>query len=912
MSNVRYHRFCAAWLLSLAFLGVAAGEAQSTNAPSLSELKRSFVSPPDDARIMMRWWWFGPAVSEPELQREIWKMQEGGIGGFEIQPVYPLELDDPGKGFRNLPWLSNDFLSALRFANHKGRELGMRVDVTLASGWPFGGPHIPVTQASSKLRLVKVDVGSEDRSIAMPSIANGEKLLAIFVAPGTSEKYDASHTTQLPVPTQPNNRLQLPSASPEQRLVLFFVASRTGQMVKRPAIGAEGFVLDHMDKSAVENHLHAVGDRLMRAFGNEPPYAMFSDSLEAYGADWTDDLLEEFRARRGYDLIPRLPALFADAGADSASIRHDWGQTLTELVNERYLQTITAWAAQNHTRFRSQTYGFPAVMLSSNSLVDLPEGEGTQWRSFSTTRWATSGSHLYGKNVTSAETWTWLHSPAFRATPLDMKAEADRMFLQGVNQIVGHGWPYSPGSAGEPGWTLYAAGAFNEHNPWWPVMPELTRYLQRVSYLLRQGEPVTDVAIYVPTDDAWARFTPGQASITELMKQMISGAMTEQVLDAGFNFDYIDSAAIDNRGINYPVLILPRVDRIPLSSYRKIEQYAKNGGKVVALATAPALAPGLVDADRITPQIQTISDNLFRGPSAPGRIVESESSLGGVLKDVLTPDLRTNSSAAQLGFVHRRLSFGDIYFVVNTTNKPVRTDAQFRIQCTECEWWDPMSAKAVPAGSLDLVLAPYESRVLVMTNNKEKSSTPAPTRRQHEEKVLVSLAQDWKIFFPPIQHSEQMSELKSWTENPATRFFSGEAIYDKDVTLSKITPGAKVILDFGEGTPLPPEPDSGAPGMKALINSPVRETASVFVNGKHAGFVWCPPYRLDVTTLLRSGSNHIEIRVANLAINALAGRNLPDYRLLNSRYGERFQPQGMNNLVPLPAGMLGQVRLILY
>src|ERR1700743_95261 len=107
------------------------------------------------------------------------------------------------------------------------------------------------------------------------------------------------------------------------------------------------------------------------------------------------------------------------------------------------------------------------------------------WAQFSCPRWAASAGHLYGHNVISSETWTWLHSPAFRATPLDLKAEADLHFLMGINQLVGHGWPYSPPAAGDPGWTFYAAGALNNKNPWWPVMSDVSRYLQRVSYLLR-------------------------------------------------------------------------------------------------------------------------------------------------------------------------------------------------------------------------------------------------------------------------------------------------------------------------------------------------------------------------------------------------------------------------------------------
>ena len=255
----------------------------------------------------------------------------------------------------------------------------------------------------------------------------------------------------------------------------------------------------------------------MEAFGDHPPYAVFSDSLEVYDSDWTGDLLEQFRQRRGYDLTPYLPALVQDLGPRTSDVRHDWGKTLSELIDEQYLTPVREWAAQHNTRFRSQTYGIPAVTLASNALVDLPEGEGDQWRSFSPTRWASSASHLQGRTVTSSETWTWLHSPAFRATPLDIKAEADLFFLQGINQLIGHGWPYSPKEAGEPGWAFYAAMVLNDHNPWWLVMPDVTRYLQRISYVLRQGQPANDVALLLPTDDAWAQFTPGKASVSESM-----------------------------------------------------------------------------------------------------------------------------------------------------------------------------------------------------------------------------------------------------------------------------------------------------------------------------------------------------------------------------------------------------------
>src|SRR6516164_5084271 len=123
---------------------------------TLVELKRSFENPPDDARIMVRWWWFGPSVTKPELEREMRFMKEGGIGGFEVQPTYALELDNAAKGIKNLPFMSAEFLSMLTFTGEKAKELGLRMDLTLGSGWPFGGPHIPVELASPRLRVAKV------------------------------------------------------------------------------------------------------------------------------------------------------------------------------------------------------------------------------------------------------------------------------------------------------------------------------------------------------------------------------------------------------------------------------------------------------------------------------------------------------------------------------------------------------------------------------------------------------------------------------------------------------------------------------------------------------------------------------------------------------------------------------------
>jgi hypothetical protein len=887
----------------------------------LKLLESTFQSPPDDARVMMRWWWFGPAVTKPELAREMEQMKAGGFGGFEIQPVYALDLDDPKRGFRNLPYLSDEFLDDVRFVNNKARKLGLRVSLTLSSGWPYGGPHTPVTESASALRLIQTAIGKGDESVPVPDLANGESLIGVFLADANWEaKESGEPRVLLPLPRKDSLRFQLTTASTADRKLLWFVSSRTGQQVKRAAIDADGFVLDHFSREAVDDHLHNVADKLMTAFGDGPPYSVFSDSLEVYGADWTPDFLEQFQHRRGYDLLPHLPELFSShPNEESLAVRHDWGKTLTELIDENYLGPINRWAAAHHTLFRSQTYGDPAVSLSSNALVDLPEGEGPQWQQFSYTRWATSASHVYGRPVTSSETWTWLHSPVFRATPLDMKAEADRFFLQGVNQLIGHGWPYSPPSIVEPGWRFYAAGVFNEHNPWWIVMPDVASYLQRTSWVLRQGQPSNDVAMFLPEDDAYSAFTRGKVSLSDLMPQWITPALTQAIEKSGYNFDYIDSAAIAARGIHYPVLILPNVDRISTLTIAKISQYLEGGGMVIALGRLPAHATEFLDDARASEKVAADVRALFDESSSAHKAmyIADVSHLQRALSKMLPADLQLSTPAPEVGFIHRKLVDADVYFIANTGNEPVDTRVTFRAnhqfgECLDADTGHSFAVKMEDHG-FNLRLAAYQSRILLLHDDVSLRHAASDQGSARENSDVVSdLSTHWKIKFGANGEEEDMPNLDSWTRMPGRLYFSGVATYRRTIVLSsKELNGKRLFLEFGVGKSLPEATENvNHPGMQALLDPPIRDAAVIYINGKRAGSLWHPPYELEITSQIKPGRNEIEVHVANTAINLLAGQSLPEYRLLSARYGRRFVPQDLDHLQPLPSGLLGRVELI--
>ncbi|MEO6923311.1 MAG: glycosyl hydrolase, partial [Acidobacteriaceae bacterium] len=288
------------WLVAGVVCGLALSAGVSAQAPkadAVTALRQGFLHPPDAARPMVRWWWFGVAVTKPEILRELEQMEADGIGGAELAFVYPQVVDDPARGLKNLAFLSPEMLDAVHYAQTEGRRLGLRIDVTLCSGWPYGGPHTPLAEAAGKLRVAEVPVAAGMTSAVIPKLAEGDAVVSVevlevredLVAAETGRHPRESHpetwkvgtAIDVPVGMSIRSRSQTSSvtfaASAKKRVAVFFISSHTRQQVKRAAVGAEGFVLDPFSHAAVATHLKDVGEPLVKAFGDTPPYAIFSD-----------------------------------------------------------------------------------------------------------------------------------------------------------------------------------------------------------------------------------------------------------------------------------------------------------------------------------------------------------------------------------------------------------------------------------------------------------------------------------------------------------------------------------------------------------------------------------------------------------------------------------------------------------
>jgi hypothetical protein len=315
---------------------------------------------------------------------------------------------------------------------------------------------------------------------------------------------------------------------------------------------------------------------------------------------------------------------------------------------------------------------------------------------------------------------------------------------------------------------------------------------------------------------------------------------------------------------------------------------------------------------------------LFEGQNSFVHFVADENDhFGRQLNSWAAPDISLATPEPDFGFVHRSVDGAEIYFIANTGNQRINTVARFRRDFSraevEPEWWDPYSGAVYPSTdaanveersqSMTIKLEPYESRVLVFSTRKPPASATSQVSRPLPSPIDWS--EGWKVSFGDTGKEIQMDHLRSWTDDEKTRYFSGLATYVKTVLIPNgvLDRSLELRLDFGEGSVVPFAKPTGN-GIRAWMEAPVREAAVVYVNGKRAGSVWHPPYAVDVTNFLHSGENEIRVVVGNLAINELAGRSLPDYRLLNLRYGARFTAEDMKDIQPVPAGILGHIHLV--
>ncbi|GAA1659203.1 glycosyl hydrolase [Glycomyces endophyticus] len=807
------------------------------------ELAAAFREPPAEARAMVRWWWFGTSITEADIDDQLESMARAGIGGVEAAFVYPLAPAQP-HAFGSPP-----FLALVGHAARRARSLGLRFDLTLGSGWSYGGAHVPAPLAAQRLRWEERPIGPHAARLHLPGRWPGDRPVAAFLADGAPGEHDGAFA---PLELDGDDAAVPPGRGP--RTLLLATAGPTGQQVKRSSTGAEGPVLDHYSHAATAHHLAAVAEPLLEAAGAEHVTAVFCDSLEVYHADWTPDLAAEFRARRGYDPLPHLHHLHAHR-PEGARFRADFHRTLADLLEDRFLAPIHAWARERGVRFRVQNYGAPPARVSGYRHADMIEGEGWGRHSVPRTKWAASAAHHLDTPVVSSETWTWINSPSFRARPIDFKGEAHEHLLAGVNHFIGHGWPASPRGAADPGWAFYASGAITDRNAWWPAAPALFRYLQRLSWAMRQGEHVADLALWLPYEDAYASFGPGEELDLYRRSTALLGDVPAALRRAGHDFDVIDARTP-------AASILRRHKALVIAGATRLSEEDESRIRALAAAGLPVIA---VDADLLPEARRTTAPDLT-----------------GALRDLVTPDAETGHP--DVGVVHRRLDDAELYLLANTGPEPRTATLTPRTPYASWETWDAHDGAATPGhGPIRLALAPYEARIVATS---PRPGPPAPPPPGPADPIRLA---DWH-FTGPDGSTAPVTLPHVWEAHGLT---GTTGTYTAAVELHAPLP-TRLVLGTA-GLPVPARTARQPQSFQAHAAEPLAAVAVAVVNGTEAGVLWDLPCELDLGDRLREGENRIELRVHGTSVPAMRSDAWQRvYTDATAAHGRRFAMQEMD------------------
>ena len=880
-----------------------------------------------------RWWWLGSAVDKENLRANLREYAQTGIGSLEITPIYGVK----GNESRELQFLSQPWMEALKFTEEEGKRNGILIDMNAGTGWPFGGPNVPLEEAACKAVIVdtvltgvkfsNVDIAAPEKERKYSTLqkviafkqcsesstqcsAGKEKREAIDITEYVKDgklnwipQLNTKHSTL-------NTKKSLNTESSRWRIIALYIG-RTRQKVKRAAPGGEGYVIDHFDRTAVKHYL----ENLEKAFAatNTPyPHTFFNDSYEVYGADWTPTLLDEFKRRRGYALESKLDKLI-DNDPQTLS---DYRETLGDMLLENFTEQWTAWAHSHGAKTRNQAHGSPANLIDVYAAVDIPEIEGFGLSEFgirglrrdsgytrkndsdvSMLKYASSAAHITGKRLTSSETFTWL-TEHFRTSLSQMKPDIDLMFTCGVNHMFFHGTTYSPQNDPWPGWKFYASVDMSPTNSIWRDAPELMAYIDRCQRFLQMGTPDNDFLMYLPVRDMWKQNFDGkrllQFDIHSMAKKSPEFIKDVLAVDRmGYDVDYIS-------------------DRYLLGT--------------TCIGGVLRTAAGTCYRGLILPTGCTLPENVRLH-------LDSLKAQGAHI--IYNIDAATLQSAAQpeqmrlegLRAIRRNNDNGHHYFIVNLTPADISKRMPLSVECSTATWYNPMNGDITPADiNADGVLISLrsgESRILRIWNYEfgitnlsakadeklnnyeliQNSNNSSSQRSENNSSFVIrhstlSISSPWTLSFmesaPKVEKTFTLPTAQTWEglDDDSVKVTMGTGVYTTTIKLSKKQAARKWEIDLGD----------------------VRESARVYINGKYIGCAWAVPFVLDCKDALKKGKNEIRIEVTNLPANRIAwmdrqGTEWRKFKEINV-VDINYKKTSYSNWAPVPSGLNSEVRLV--
>ena len=633
---------------------------------------------------------------------------------------------------------------------------------------------------------------------------------------------------------------------------------------------------------------------------------MHVDSWECGSQNWSDSFAKEFRTRRGYDLLPYLPLLAGipmESAGRSEEILRDVRTTIAELVVDVFYQVLSDCAKEYDCQFSAECVA--PTMVSDGLLhyqkVDLPMGEF--WLNSPTHDKpndmldAISGAHIYGKNIIQAEGFTEVRG-TWDEYPAMLKTLLDRNYALGINRLFYHVYVHNPWLDRQPGMTLDGIGLFFQRNQtWWDKGAKaFSEYATRCQSLLQYGHPVTDIAVFTGEEvprrsvlpERLVSSLPGLFGTERVESERIRLANEGQPLrvrpvGVTHSANMADPEKWVNplRGYAYDSFNKDALLRLAKAENGRMKLAEGTGYKVVVLPLSRPMNPEPV----LSPAVRKKMDEL----KAAGVIVpalpytEEDFSAYGLERDMIVPE--------DVAWMHRSGELGDIYFVANQREETRTFTASMRINGRKPECWNPVTGEMNTHPSyrihdnrteVTLTLAPNESVFIVFPTeeaaDKERTSTD---KREPLNRTLET--EEYTVTFLATGKTVVRKDLFDWSkeEDEQIRYYSGTAVYKATFRWKdKLKKGQPVYLNLGK----------------------VCNLATVRVNGIDCGTVWTAPYRADITSPLKKGTNELEIEVTNTWANALKGvdegKAPYDGIWTNAKYRKKEDTL-------LPAGLLG-------
>lgn len=734
-----------------------------------------------EAKPGTRWWWLGSAVNESDLR---WNMQEyskAGIGALEITPLYGVKGNDKN----NLDFLSPAWMSALKFVESEGAKDGLLIDMNNGTGWPFGGPEVPLSEAAAKLVYTDTTTTGKELRNGIDVGIKDEKEKKYATLSKVMAYGSDNSVTELTGMTSADGMVKWDKAPKKNSYRLIAVyCSRTRQQVKRAAPGGQGYVIDHFDRNAVANYLQRFETAFAQS-GVPYPHSFFNDSYEVYHANWTPRMFEEFEKRRGYKLEEHLLELLGEKEDKDNKVLSDYRETLGDLLLENFTEQWTAWAHSHGVKTRNQAHGSPANLIDIYSAVDIPEIEGFGLSEFgikglrtdagytrkndsdvSMLKYASSAAHITGKPLTSSETFTWL-TEHFRTSLSQCKPDMDLMFTCGVNNMYFHGTCYSPKDDAWPGWRFYASVDMSPNNSIWRDAPYLMKYIERCQSFLQMGQPDNDFLVYLPVRDMWAERN-GKGAGSLLMQFDIHSMakkapdFIKSILDidkAGYDCDYISDKYLlttsykngmleTAAGTRYRALIVPGSGRMPENLKAHIEELKAQGATIIYGTNVSEMAKA-------------------------AKAEQMKCAYG----------LRT---------IRRKNATGHHYFIANLSQNDVNARIPLTVDFADARWFDPMTGDIyttdITGDGIMISLRSGES--MILQTYDEKQSGGQSQRKTGLTPIQKTLDGPWTLTFvestPKVDKTFAIDKLQTWEilDDDSAKVTMGTGAYETKVRMT--------------------------------------------------------------------------------------------------------------------------------